>query len=73
MLAARRSDLVEAVAEACSIMQSSVAERRDESNWHVSQLEATFGLTLTTEAGVILGKAGAEASFEVTITVERAG
>ncbi len=54
-------------------MQSSVAERRDESNWHVSQLEATFGLTLTTEAGVILGKAGAEASFEVTITVERAG
>lgn len=34
-------------------------------------MEVTFGLTLAAEAGVILSKASAEASFEVTLSVER--
>jgi hypothetical protein len=34
-------------------------------------MEVTFGITLAAEAGVILSKASAEASFEVTLTVER--
>jgi len=30
-----------------------------------------FGLVLTAEAGVVLSRASAEASFEVTLTIER--
>ncbi|MFD0592683.1 CU044_2847 family protein [Catellatospora coxensis] len=36
-----------------------------------NQLEARFGLTLTAEAGVIVGKASTEACFEITLTVQR--
>jgi hypothetical protein len=39
--------------------------------WQVDMLEAKFGLTLTSEASVIVGKAGAQAAIEVCVTVKR--
>jgi len=38
--------------------------------WHVGKLSASFGLTLAAEAGVILSKASAEATFEITVTFQ---
>lgn len=40
-------------------------------DWQVSELTASFGITLTTEAGVVLAKASTEATFEVTVTLTR--
>ena len=38
----------------------------------IKEVAASFGITLTAEAGVILSKASAEATFEVTVTFARA-
>ncbi|CAM5731764.1 CU044_2847 family protein [Streptomyces microflavus] len=40
--------------------------------WRLSELSATFGITLTAEAGVIVSKATAGCTFEVTLTFQRA-
>lgn len=72
LLHERRGDIEAAVGEACEIVQDSVAKVDARHGWRVSSLEAKFGLTLSAEAGVILSKASAEASFEVTVTIERA-
>lgn len=68
----RRGDIEAAVSEACKIVQDSAAKVDDQHGWRVSALEAKFGLTLAAEAGVIVSRASAEASFEVTVTIERA-
>jgi hypothetical protein len=72
LLQERRGDIEAAIGEACEIVQDSVAKVEARHGWRVSHLEAKFGLTLGVEAGVILSKASAEASFEVTVTIERA-
>jgi hypothetical protein len=71
LLTERRDDIEAAVAEASSIIQDSVAKVDEKTGWHVKSLEAKFGLVLTAEAGVIISRASAEASFEVTVTIER--
>jgi len=68
----RRGDIEAAVSEACQIVQDSVAKVDAQHGWRVSTLEAKFALTLAAEAGVIVSRASAEASFEVTVTIERA-
>lgn len=68
----RRGDIEAAVREACQIVQESVTKVDPKNGWRVSTLEARFGLTLAAEAGVIVSRASAEASFEVTVTIERA-
>ena len=68
----RRGDIEAAVGEACQIVQESVAQADAQHGWRIGTLEAKFGLTLAAEAGVIISRASAEASFEVTITIERA-
>jgi hypothetical protein len=72
-LSDRRADIAAAVAEAVTTLQeSSAAATRTANGWRVSSLEATFGIALVAEAGVLLTKASAEASLEVTVTLERA-
>ncbi|MEV0900535.1 CU044_2847 family protein [Actinoplanes sp. NPDC049802] len=39
--------------------------------WEVGEVSATFGVTLAAEAGVVLSKAAMEATFEVTVTLQR--
>jgi hypothetical protein len=50
------------------IVQDSAAKLDERHGWRVSSLEAKFGLTLSAEAGVVVSRASAEASFEVTVT-----
>lgn len=70
MLQDRRDDIEAAVIEASSVIQDAVAKVENKAGWRVKRLEAKFGIVLSAEAGVILSRASAEASFEVTITVE---
>lgn len=68
----RADDIRAAVEEMADLLVTADAARRSESGeWQTTSLQATFGLTLTAEAGVLITKASAEASLEVTITVER--
>ncbi|KUF14885.1 MULTISPECIES: CU044_2847 family protein [Streptomyces] len=67
----RSAELEEAIVQASAIAQDSLAQVPARGGWQVSGMQVTFGLTLAAEAGVILSKASAEASFEVTLTVER--
>jgi hypothetical protein len=70
-LTERRSEIEGAVALAAEIVQSSVVDTEEKKGFQVREIEAKFGITLTAEAGVILSKVGAEATFEVTIKVSR--
>ena len=72
LLSERRGDIESAVGEACGIVQDSAAKLDERHGWRVSTLEAKFALTLSAEAGVIVSRASAEASFEITVTIERA-
>ncbi|WP_234344156.1 CU044_2847 family protein [Streptomyces sp. NRRL F-5123] len=67
----RAAEVEEAIVQASAIAQQSLAQVPERDGWQVTSMEVTFGLTLAAEAGVILSKASAEASFEVTLTVER--
>lgn len=72
LLKERRDEIQEAIRAAVDMVRDSMADEKSADGWRVSSVEATFGITLSTEAGVIITKASAEASFEVTLTVERA-
>lgn len=71
----READLSAAIGMATRIMRDSISEAPQSAvpvdGWQVSELQATFGLTLTAEAGVLVSRAGAEATFEITIKVVR--
>ncbi|MFI1488630.1 CU044_2847 family protein [Streptomyces sp. NPDC020747] len=70
-LTERAGEVQEAILQASAIAQDSLARVPERAGWAVKSMEVVFGLTLSAEAGVILSKASAEASFEVTLTVER--
>ncbi|WP_030264819.1 CU044_2847 family protein [Streptomyces violens] len=67
----RADEVREAIVQASDIAQRALAEVPQRDGWKVAGMEVVFGLTLAAEAGVILSKASAEASFEITLTVER--
>jgi len=71
LLRDRADDIDSAIREASAIVQESVAKAQDKGGWQMKSVEVKFGLVLTAEAGVILSRASAEASFEVTLTIER--
>ena len=71
LLRDRADDIESAVQEASDIVQGSVAKVQDKAGWRTKSVEVKFGLVLTAEAGVVLTRASAEASFEVTLTIER--
>ena len=71
LLRDRADDIQAAVQEASAIVQESVSKVQDKDGWQMKSVEVKFGLVLTAEAGVVLSRASAEASFEVTLTIER--
>jgi hypothetical protein len=71
LLRDRADDIEAAVQEASTIVQKSVAKVDDRDGWRMKSVEVKFALVLTAEAGVVLSRASAEASFEVTLTIER--
>ena len=68
----RRESIKEAIVAGSSTVAESLAQLRPPTNWEIKEVGASFGITLTAEAGVILSKASAEATFEVTVTFARA-
>ncbi|WP_203690479.1 CU044_2847 family protein [Catellatospora coxensis] len=71
LLRERALDIEAAIAEAARIAGTGLVSSHQHGDWQVTSLEARFGLTLTAEAGVIVGKASTEACFEITLTVQR--
>lgn len=71
LLEDRREEIQTAISQAVVIVQAPLAQQPEANGWKVSSVTATFGITLSAEAGVILTRASAEASFEVTLTIER--
>ena len=67
----RGPDIQEAIRQASDIAQESLQSLPERAGWGVSAREITFGLTLTVEAGIIVSKASGEASFEVTLSIDR--
>lgn len=69
----READVQAAIQMASRILRESVAADpgAPANEWRVSELEAKFGITLTAEAGVIVSKASAQATFEVVVKMER--
>jgi len=59
------------LASAETISQTVAALPEPPSGWHVDEFSATFGVTLSAEAGVIVSKASVDAAFEVSFTFKR--
>ncbi|MEU6557401.1 CU044_2847 family protein [Streptomyces sp. NPDC046915] len=55
-LADRSDELREAILQASTIAQDSLAEVPERHGWSVTGMEVTFGITLAAEAGVILSR-----------------
>lgn len=71
LLQERRSEIEAAISEAAGIVRAAAERTPDEAGWRTTSIEATFGITVAAETGVVLTKASAEASLEVKITIER--
>lgn len=63
LLEERRAEIEAGIASAADIVRTSMDTVEEKNGWRVSSVEATFGITLSAEA---------EASFEVTMVIERA-
>jgi hypothetical protein len=71
LLAQRRAEIEAAIREAADLVGASLGEQPQQPGWQVSSVEATFGITVAAETGVVLTKATAEAALTVKIVVER--
>jgi hypothetical protein len=67
-----RESIKEAIMAGTSTIAESLAQLSPPTSWEIKEVGASFGITLTAEEGVILTKASAEATFEVTVTFARA-
>jgi hypothetical protein len=71
LLRERLSDIRAAIVAGADTVAGSLGDLPSRDRWRLGEVSATFGVTLTAEAGVILSKASTEATFEVTITYQR--
>jgi NTP-dependent ternary system trypsin peptidase co-occuring protein len=71
-LADRLDDIRKAIADGASAVATSLPGLPTASGWGVNEATVTFGVTLTGETGVLIGKAGAAATFEVSVTWRKA-
>ncbi|WP_433305070.1 CU044_2847 family protein [Actinoplanes sp. CA-030573] len=67
----RVADLRGAVLAGAQALNADLDQLPEQPQWQANKLEAKFGITLTADAGVVLSRAGAEATFEVTISFSR--
>jgi len=71
LLKARMSDIRAAISAGAESVADSLSALPAPEQWKATEVSATFGITLAAEAGVILSKASAEATFEIEITFSR--
>lgn len=69
----RLDDIHSAISAGAQAVAQSLEGLNSPAGWQLSEVSAAFGITLTAEAGVILSKASAETTFEVTVTYQRNG
>src|SRR5262245_38328225 len=69
-LEGRMDEIRSAIAAGAQAVAGSLDGLPSVDGWHLGEVSASFGLTLTAEAGVILSKASAEATFEITVTFQ---
>jgi len=69
----RIDDIKKAIVAGSETVAGSLGSIKEAPGWSLGEVSASFGVTLTAEAGVILSKASAGATFEVTVTFERSG
>ncbi|HLM22204.1 MAG TPA: CU044_2847 family protein, partial [Propionibacteriaceae bacterium] len=65
-------DLRAAIISGASAVAATLQELPRVSAWDLSEVTASFGVTLGAEAGALLSKAAAEAALEITVTYQRA-
>jgi hypothetical protein len=67
----RLADVREAVVSGARAVADSLDGLPSAKGWRLDEVSGSFGICLTAEAGVILTKASAAATFEVTVTFQR--
>jgi Trypsin-co-occurring domain 1 len=67
----RFEDVREAVVSGTRAVADSLPGLPSAEGWQLNEVSGSFGICLTAEAGVILTKASAAATFEVTVTFQR--
>ena len=67
----RLADVREAVVSGARAVADSLDGLPSAEGWRLDEVSGSFGICLTAEAGVILTKASAAATFEVTVTFQR--
>jgi hypothetical protein len=67
----RSEDIRRAIAVGSRAVADSLPGLPGAQGWRMGEVSASFGVTLTAEAGAILSKASAGATFEVTVTYQR--
>jgi hypothetical protein len=71
-LGERLADIRTAIAAGAKAVADSLEGLPAAHGWRLGEVSASFGVTLTAEAGVILSKASAGATFEVSVTYQQA-
>jgi hypothetical protein len=67
-LADRLGEIREAIHEATQAIAESLSNAPVASGWSMTEMSASFGVSLSAEGGVIVTKATAGTTFEVTVT-----
>jgi hypothetical protein len=67
----RSEDIRHAIAAGAKAVTDSLPQLPGAQGWKMKEVSASFGVTLTAEAGAILSKASAGATFEVNVTYQR--
>jgi hypothetical protein len=67
----RLDDIRGAIAAGAKAVAGSLGSLPAAKGWRLGEVEASFAITLTAEAGVILSKASAGATFEVKVLYTR--
>lgn len=66
----RLDDIRTAIAAGAKTVAESLHNLPSAEGWNLSEVTASFGITLAAESGVILSKASGEATFEVNVTFQ---
>jgi Trypsin-co-occurring domain 1 len=67
----RLEDIRSGIFEGAKAIAESLEGLPGAKGWQLGEVSAKFGVTLTAEAGVILSRASAGATFEVTVLFKR--
>jgi hypothetical protein len=67
----RLEDIRSAISEGAKAVADSLEGLPGANGWQLGEVSATFGVTLTAEAGVILSRVSAGTTFEVTVLFKR--